>query len=206
MGFLDSAFQEIADIGKTTDTIITAVKTNPNLTKLRDNAPYSGGRKMGGFDIRNIQFVMTNLGYNTYGVDGVYGTNSKNAVRAFQKDNGLYADGIFGSNTAKAVVNKLMPIRTMGGNMNSWIIAFGGTIPAAVTPAEPKIIPLNPPPPEPTPYIPSQPSPVAPKPKPIVDEEETSPDPVPTKSNSMIYLITAAASFGVIMMLRKKKK
>jgi len=39
-------------------------------------------------------------GYNTNGVDGIYGSGTTNAVRNFQRNNGLSADGVFGKNTA----------------------------------------------------------------------------------------------------------
>jgi N-acetyl-anhydromuramyl-L-alanine amidase AmpD len=49
---------------------------------------------------KSIQSMLYCLGYNTNGVDGIYGPGTKNAVINFQKNNGLYADGIFGKNTA----------------------------------------------------------------------------------------------------------
>lgn len=46
-----------------------------------------------------IQAMLYCRGYNTNGIDGVYGDGTKNAVYNFQKNNELIADGICGKNT-----------------------------------------------------------------------------------------------------------
>ena len=46
----------------------------------------------------NYQVVVISIGYTQVGsADGYYGTNTENAVRAFQTANGLTSDGIFGN-------------------------------------------------------------------------------------------------------------
>ena len=47
----------------------------------------------------SLQNDLTTIGYNTYGVDGYFGDNTKNAVVAFQNSYGLDADGIAGAKT-----------------------------------------------------------------------------------------------------------
>ncbi|MCR2045474.1 N-acetylmuramoyl-L-alanine amidase [Anaerosalibacter massiliensis] len=49
--------------------------------------------------IRGLQSNLNKLGYNVGSIDGVFGNSTKNAVIAFQRDNGLTADGIPGKNT-----------------------------------------------------------------------------------------------------------
>ena len=49
-----------------------------------------------GEEVRQIQTKLNELGYDTGGIDGTYGTKTKNAVIAFQKSQGLSADGIAG--------------------------------------------------------------------------------------------------------------
>lgn len=49
--------------------------------------------------IRPIQQALVNHGYNTGGVDGIAGDKTYNAVLAFQKANGLTADGMVGNAT-----------------------------------------------------------------------------------------------------------
>ncbi len=53
--------------------------------------------------IRSVQTKLKNWGYYTGSVDGIYGAKTKAAVIKFQKKNGLSADGIVGSQTAKAM-------------------------------------------------------------------------------------------------------
>ena len=56
-----------------------------------------------GSEVRSIQTRLTNLGYFSGKIDGIFGSQTKNAVVKFQKDYGLTADGIAGSETLKAL-------------------------------------------------------------------------------------------------------
>lgn len=46
-----------------------------------------------------LQEKLVKLGYNTNGVDGIFGSGTYTAVREFQKTRGITADGIVGQNT-----------------------------------------------------------------------------------------------------------
>ena len=46
-----------------------------------------------------LQEKLVSLGYNTNGVDGIFGSGTEKAVMSFQKNNGLVVDGIVGKNT-----------------------------------------------------------------------------------------------------------
>ena len=46
-----------------------------------------------------LQDGLTTLGYNTGGLDGVFGNLTNSAVRSFQSKNGLAVDGLVGNNT-----------------------------------------------------------------------------------------------------------
>lgn len=52
-----------------------------------------------------LQEKLVSLGYNTNGVDGIFGSGTKSAVIAFQKANGLSTDGIVGENTWRKLLN-----------------------------------------------------------------------------------------------------
>lgn len=54
-----------------------------------------------GDEVRRIQKKLKSLGYYTGAVDGVYGTGTQKAVRAFQKSCGITADGIAGPKTIR---------------------------------------------------------------------------------------------------------
>ena len=53
--------------------------------------------------IKSVQQKLKNWGYYKGIVDGIYGSKTKSAVKSFQKKNGLTADGIVGTKTAKAL-------------------------------------------------------------------------------------------------------
>lgn len=52
-----------------------------------------------GDDIKVIQKELVDKGYDTNGVDGIFGNGMLKAVTSFQKESGLVADGIVGSGT-----------------------------------------------------------------------------------------------------------
>lgn len=54
-------------------------------------------------DIKLIQKKLKNWGYYKGSVDGIYGSQTKSAVRLFQKRNGLKVDGIVGNKTLQAM-------------------------------------------------------------------------------------------------------
>lgn len=56
-----------------------------------------------GEEVRKIQTKLKNWGYYNGSVDGVYGWQTENAVRSFQKKNGLKVDGVAGEATLNAM-------------------------------------------------------------------------------------------------------
>lgn len=56
-----------------------------------------------GTEVRELQRILTTQGYNTKGVDGIFGPNTDHSVRQFQKAHGLVVDGIVGPATKKAL-------------------------------------------------------------------------------------------------------
>lgn len=52
-----------------------------------------------GEQVEKLQEQLVLLGYDTNGVDGIFGKGTHSAVIAFQQDNGLHPDGIVGKNT-----------------------------------------------------------------------------------------------------------
>lgn len=56
-----------------------------------------------GSTVRTIQTKLKRWGYYTGSVDGIFGSNTRKAVRYFQSRNGLAVDGIVGTKTAKAM-------------------------------------------------------------------------------------------------------
>lgn len=64
-------------------------------------AVYQQGSR--GATVRSIQKKLKNWGYYKGSVDGIYGAQTKSAVKYFQRKNGLTADGIVGNKTLAAL-------------------------------------------------------------------------------------------------------
>ena len=56
-----------------------------------------------GATVKTIQQKLKNWGYYTGKVDGIFGSQTKEAVKYFQRKNGLKVDGIVGTQTLKAL-------------------------------------------------------------------------------------------------------
>lgn len=71
-------------------------------------AVFGKGRKNNKNDVKALQQALMALGYSLpkYGVDGKWGSETLKALKKFQKDNGLKADGIVGKNTKSAFAKK----------------------------------------------------------------------------------------------------
>lgn len=72
-------------------------------------AVYSAGKSTGAYavsklgsrgdEVKSVQRKLSSLGYYKGSVDGIYGNETKSAVTAFQRNCGITADGICGSQT-----------------------------------------------------------------------------------------------------------
>lgn len=65
-----------------------------------------------------LQDALTTLGYNTGGLDGVFGNKTREAVISYQNKNGLVGDGIVGNLTW----NKIMPDVVGKGASNTTVL------------------------------------------------------------------------------------
>ena len=72
-----------------------------------------------GEDVANIQKKLSSLGYYTDDDDGVFGPGTADAVKAFQKANGLSEDGIVGFSTAKTLYSSSAKRRPSSGGVLS---------------------------------------------------------------------------------------
>ena len=70
-------------------------------------------------EVKKIQTKLKNWGYYSGSVDGIFGTQTKKAVIAFQKANGLKADGIAGEKTLAAMGIKSSGNSSGGSNKSS---------------------------------------------------------------------------------------
>lgn len=76
----------------------TAVKaTDPTAKNTTDNGSLTIGST--GAEVLNVQTILQNLNYYKGPLDGLYSVETAEAVKAFQRNNGLNADGIVGPYT-----------------------------------------------------------------------------------------------------------
>lgn len=62
-------------------------------------------RGCSGADVKRLQELLNELGYDCGTADGIFGSKTEAAVKAFQKAHGLYVDGIVGAKTRDALQN-----------------------------------------------------------------------------------------------------
>jgi peptidoglycan hydrolase-like protein with peptidoglycan-binding domain len=85
-------------------------------------------RGMRGEDVRELQQLLAQAGLEPGNVDGVFGTSTEAAVVAFQRDNGLAADGAVGPITIEALTRAVLQASAAGV----------ADLVAGVTPAPPR--------------------------------------------------------------------
>lgn len=98
----NKSFQEIAlanDLFNPNSGSIVVTKPNDIPTSLQLGSV--------GSEVEWLQDTLTKLGYSTNGVDGYFAEGTDLAVREFQEDNGLEADGVAGAGTKKVLLDKL---------------------------------------------------------------------------------------------------
>lgn len=74
---------------------------NPQIESIQEAAILKQGSS--GSEVREVQRRLKSWGYYSGSVDGVFGKGTRTAVIAFQKKNGLTADGVVGKSTYKAL-------------------------------------------------------------------------------------------------------
>lgn len=73
-----------------------------------------------GADVKKMQQKLKNWGYYKGSVDGIFGAKTKEAVKYFQRRNGLVADGIVGKKTLSALGMSISSSSSSsGGKVNS---------------------------------------------------------------------------------------
>lgn len=78
-------------------------KSDIKITIVDDSTPASTNKST-----KEMQQMLIKLGYDcgAAGADGILGTNTKKAIKVFQKDNQLTVDGIYGPKTEKVLLQK----------------------------------------------------------------------------------------------------
>ncbi len=95
-------------------------------------------------EVSSIQSQLDALGYNAGSADGIFGSQTTAAVKAFQRDRGLEPDGVVGSATYQSLMGRDMPVSRdyssvastrriiqTALNLRGVPYSFGGTTPDA---------------------------------------------------------------------------
>ncbi len=93
--------------GSRTDTAVKEFQKDRNLTvdgvvgsqTWKALLPPTLSRNSRGYDVERLQITLNEIGYGNLVVDGIFGSNTEEAVKQFQKDMSLEVDGIVGQNT-----------------------------------------------------------------------------------------------------------
>ena len=80
------------------------VKEEGKLLKVMKNKVVRSGNK--GDHVKMLQSSLTMLGYNVNGIDGHCGPGCVNAIKSYQRDNGLSVDGSCGPATWTSILTK----------------------------------------------------------------------------------------------------
>ncbi|MGM0921577.1 MAG: L,D-transpeptidase family protein [Bacillota bacterium] len=98
----------ITTSGKTFDSIalsngykVSGSKAVPSKPAASSGQTLKKGSR--GSEVKQLQQLLTSKGFNTKGIDGIFGNNTDKAVRSFQKSKKLVVDGIVGPMTKKAL-------------------------------------------------------------------------------------------------------
>lgn len=101
--------------------VLTAVLCFSGIISAGDTIAEAAVLKQGstGTQVKTLQTKLKNWGYYTGNVDGIYGSRTTEAVKYFQRKNGLTADGIVGAKTAAALGMTLSSGSSNSGYGNS---------------------------------------------------------------------------------------
>ena len=95
--------------GSANNTHVGVEVCEPQDTRFLDANWYNlsqNGKNNTTFAVKAVQQELVDRGYNPNGVDGIFGSGTKSAVMAFQKDQGLSQDGIVGKDTLHKLQNR----------------------------------------------------------------------------------------------------
>lgn len=80
-----------------------------------------------GSTVSQLQTNLTNKGYSVGGIDGIFGTNTEVALKIFQQNSRLDADGIYGPATCNALTGAVAATPSQSLNITETIAQFQPT-------------------------------------------------------------------------------
>ncbi|MBQ9992327.1 MAG: spore cortex-lytic enzyme [Firmicutes bacterium] len=102
--------------------MLFSLAMNINLQQSEEAAVLKQGSR--GQAVIDVQTRLKNWGYYSGSVDGIYGSQTRKAVRLFQSKNGLSVDGIVGNATYKALgLNQYVSSSVSSAGSNEMLLA-----------------------------------------------------------------------------------
>ena len=116
---------------------------------------------MRGENVRQVQQLLTDVGYSLGNVDGICGEATVKAIKKFQADNGLAVDGVVGDDTYSYLTRNMPKTSRHNGHKamreiymnasgysafdpgNSACTATGATLKKGIVAVDPSVIPLG---------------------------------------------------------------
>lgn len=133
-----------------------------------------------GSDVKQLQSTLNSLGYNAGTADGIYGSRTAAAVKAYQQAMGLTADGLAGQQTLSTIYSKnaaTPPTVVKGTGTGSSAGTTGGSVAITDTGTNKTPAPTTPTPAPQTPNVAWNQPATTPTPAPV---QQPAPQPKPT--------------------------
>ena len=101
--------QTVTTVAQQTEPATTAAETETTPSVTATTVPVDVTLKSGdsGNEVKQLQEALTALGYDVGEPDGAFGPSTEEAVKQFQADSGLPADGVAGPQTLQAINDAL---------------------------------------------------------------------------------------------------
>lgn len=98
--------ETLAKLNSSSAVVAVTATPKPTATPKATATPYALKQGDSGEEVRKVQQRLKDLGYYRDEVDGVYGASTMHAVKTFQRNNDLTADGKIGAKTLEVLNSK----------------------------------------------------------------------------------------------------
>jgi peptidoglycan hydrolase-like protein with peptidoglycan-binding domain len=111
------------DVGLSRDGVFGSKTSREIMVRLNNN-----GEKIGigssGEQVKQLQEKLKELGYFNLGSTGYYGSITQKAVKEFQRDKGLFVDGVVGKRTIEALYQGGSTINSRGASLTGELMSW----------------------------------------------------------------------------------
>lgn len=106
------------------------------LVKMKEGRIFQYGDE--GKAVKEIQYLLSQAGYFHYEQDSIYGSRTVDAVKQYQKENGLFIDGVFGTQTYEHLTGVKVKVQIKNNNSdNSSVSVYSAS--SELSPPSPQV-------------------------------------------------------------------